>query len=168
MSLRSIVLHGRLVDDCDHPAVVSGDQPPLAAPGCLLFRLFGQRPPSALPVHDDRHFGDQVVLELAQHQIVFHFVARRDAIADVVEVVEQVVGQVHVGNTLFGDARQLGLVVGSTAATATTTTAATTAPNAAHHQPQTATAAVSATDESDSLHVQRRFHHHHFLRLDGE
>lgn len=136
--------------------------------------MFGQRPPSAFPVHDDRHLGDQIVLKLAEHQVVLHLVARRNAIADVVEVVEQVVRQVHVRDALFGDARQLGLVVRSTAATdahgpaaAADATAATAAAATAAQEPTAATAAA-ATDQSDALRVQRRFHDHHFLGLDGE
>lgn len=163
---RDGALHGSLVDDCDEPAVGPGHQTPLAAPGRVLFRLFGQRPPAALPVHDHRHLGYQVVLELAEHQIVLHLVARRDAVADVVQVVEQVVRQVHVRYALLGYARQLGLVVGPAAAAAGRAGTADAA--AARDSDAAADAARAVAHQAHALRVQRRLHDDHLFRFHGE
>ena len=67
-------------------------------------------PPSTPAIRDDRHFRYQIVLELRQHQIVLDLVARGDAVTDVVEVLEHVVGKIHVRDPFLGDARQFGLL----------------------------------------------------------
>lgn len=159
--------HGSLIDDGDQPAVGSGHQPPLAAPGRVLFGLFGQRPPPSLAVHDHRHLGYQVVLELAEHQIILDLVARRDTVADVVQVVQQIVGQVHVGDPFLGDARQLGLVVGPPAPAGTADAAAAAAAATTAHAERARTADPSDAHQPLQT-LQRRLHDHHFFRFDRE
>lgn len=165
--------HRSLVNDGDQSAVGPGHQPPLTALGRVFFGLFGQGPPSALTVHDHRHLGYQVVLELAEHQIVLHFVARGDAVADVIQVVQQVVRQVHVGDALLGDARQLGFIVGSaaaatTASAATAAASATTATAAASGQETRGATAAHAAPQQSLQTLQRRLHDHHLFGFHGE
>ena len=52
---------------------------------------------------------DQVLLVLAEHQTVLHLVAARDVV-QVLQLVQDVVRQVHVRDPLFGDAGQLRLL----------------------------------------------------------
>lgn len=49
-------------------------------------------------------------LNLLQKNRILYLIARGDAVADVVQIVQQVVRQVHVGDTLLRDAGQLRLV----------------------------------------------------------
>lgn len=93
-------------------------QRPQRLPGRVLIRerlLLRQRQHALPPlVQDTRHLTllDQVVLVLAHHQVVLHLVARGDAVAQVLELLQQVVGQVHVRDALFGYAGELRLVPG--------------------------------------------------------
>lgn len=52
---------------------------------------------------------DQVLLVLAQHQAVLHLVAARDVV-QVLQLLQDVVRQVHVRDALLGDAGQLRLL----------------------------------------------------------
>lgn len=128
----------RLFDHCDAPVVAGPQvrsvvghrgrlvarraarllQRPQRLPGRVLIRerlLLRQRQHALPPlVQDARHLAllDQVVLVLAHHQVVLHLVARGDAVAQVLELLQQVVGKVHVRDALLGYTGELRLVPG--------------------------------------------------------
>ena len=52
---------------------------------------------------------DQVLLVLAEHEAVLHLIAARDVV-QVLQLLQDVVREVHVRDPLLGDAGQLGLL----------------------------------------------------------
>jgi len=55
-------------------------------------RLIGpgscQRPSASTTIHNDRHFGNEIILEFREHEIVFDFIAGGNTVAYVIEIIQ--------------------------------------------------------------------------------